>query len=129
MLRKEYWLDKDMQKIIGSILRYGVLCSAICVIVGGILLLADNSSQLADYSSFHGARMEFRSLDGIFNGVLALKGDAIIQLGAVILMATPIARVLFSLFAFAVERDYLYVVITLIVLSIIFYSMLHKVAH
>jgi len=51
-------------------------------------------------------------------------GVDIIQLGVVLLIATPIARILFSVFAFTVEKDYLYIVITLIVLGVILFSML-----
>ena len=52
-----------------------------------------------------------------------MNGRAIIQLGLLLLIATPVARVLFSAIAFAIERDYMYVVITLIVLAILLYSL------
>jgi uncharacterized membrane protein len=48
---------------------------------------------------------------------------AVIQLGLLLLVATPVARVIFSVFAFAWERDWLYVLLTLIVLAVLLYSL------
>ena len=47
----------------------------------------------------------------------------LIQLGLLLLIATPVARVVFSVFAFARQRDWIYVVITLIVLAVLLYSL------
>jgi uncharacterized membrane protein len=129
MLTKKYWLDKDMQQLIGNILRYGVLCSALFVLAGGLIYFLGPDQPVMDYTHFSGAMDNWHSIGGIMSGVSALNGAAIIQLGVMILIATPIARVLCSLLVFAIEKDYLYVVITLIVLSIIIYSMLNKAAH
>jgi uncharacterized membrane protein len=52
-----------------------------------------------------------------------MSARAIIQLGLLLLIATPVARVAFSAVAFAIEHDYMYVVITLIVLAILSYSL------
>jgi len=129
MLTRKYWLDKDMQQVIGNILRYGVLSSAICVLAGGLIYFLGAEQVPFDYKHFAGSAERWHSLSGILTGVRLLQGLAIIQLGVVILIATPIARVLCSLIVFAIEKDYLYVLITLIVLCIIFYSMLSKAAH
>ena len=45
------------------------------------------------------------TLSGIVQDVLALQGRGIIQLGLLLLIATPIARVAFSVAAFAFQRD------------------------
>ena len=57
-------------------------------------------------------------------GALALHARAIIQLGLLLLIATPVARVVFSVYAFARQRDWVYVVVTLIVLGVLLYSLL-----
>jgi uncharacterized membrane protein len=49
---------------------------------------------------------------------------AVIQFGLLLLIATPVARVVFSAIAFAVERDKLYVAFTLTVLAILTYSLM-----
>ena len=55
---------------------------------------------------------------------LAFQGSALIQLGLLVLIATPIARVILSVFVFLYERDWPYVFITLVVLGILLYSLL-----
>jgi uncharacterized membrane protein len=42
------------------------------------------------------------------------------------LVATPVARVAFSVFAFFKERDWLYVGLTLIVLSVLMFSFIWR---
>ncbi len=64
------------------------------------------------------------SFDHIADGLAALRPQAIAQLGLLVLLATPIVRVLTSLIAFALERDRLYVVLTGIVLAILLASAL-----
>jgi uncharacterized membrane protein len=54
-----------------------------------------------------------------------LQGDGVIQFGLLVLIATPIVRVILAVAAFAIERDGLYVVIGLIVLAILTYSLTH----
>jgi uncharacterized membrane protein len=44
-------------------------------------------------------------------------------LGLLLLIATPVARVAFSVIGFALEKDWMYVVITLIVLALLIYSL------
>jgi uncharacterized membrane protein len=54
---------------------------------------------------------------------MAGETTGILQLGLLLLIATPIARVVFSVFAFALEGDRMYVTFTLIVLSVLLYSL------
>lgn len=114
--------DYDMQQLIGQVLRYGVLISGVVAIIGGIWYLFQQGSGLPDYSTFHGEGEGYTSLTGIIKGLGQGSAKEIIQLGVVILIATPIIRIVFSLVAFGMERDKLYVLITLIVLSIILFS-------
>jgi uncharacterized membrane protein len=52
-------------------------------------------------------------------------GASIIALGLLVLIATPIARVVFAIVGFARERDMLYTVISFIVLAILVFSLVH----
>ena len=52
-----------------------------------------------------------------------LGGRGIIQLGLLLLIATPVARVVFSVIGFVRQRDFVYVVLTLIVLAVLLYSL------
>jgi uncharacterized membrane protein len=116
--------DKDMQAIIGWILRIGVSTSMILVFIGGIFFLYRHGNSIPDYRDFKGVPYFIHNTDGIIAGVLNLKGQAIIQLGIVMLIATPVIRVTFSAIGFILEKDYLYMVISIIVLLIILASML-----
>ncbi len=117
----QYWQQRDMERMIGKWLRAGVLLSATVAFLGGVLYLKQ-VHEIPDYKTFHGAATQFRHLPGILHGVAALDGASIIQLAVVLLIATPILRIAFSVLAFAIEKDRLYVVITLIVLCIILFG-------
>jgi uncharacterized membrane protein len=103
-------------------LRWGVISASIIAFIGGIIYLYTYGKGTPSYTTFTGAPLYVRHLPGIIHGVLQLDGLAIIQLGVVVLLATPITRIAFSVLAFAMEKDILYVIITLIVLSVIIFS-------
>lgn len=118
------WNDKKIETLIGSLLRTGVLSSALVVFVGAIIFLAGNARSPAGYSVFHGEPADLRTVGGVLRDVAALRGRGIIQLGLLLLIATPVARVAFSIFGFCKERDRLYAVIAAIVLLILLYSLI-----
>lgn len=115
---------RAMELFIGYMLRVGVLVSSAVCLVGGVLYIARYGGTEADFSTFSGAPQMYRSLSGIWEGLLAFEPLAIVQTGVVLLLATPVLRVLFSIFAFLFERDYLYVAITCIVFAVILFNML-----
>ena len=116
--------DTDMQAVIGWVLRLGVFISMTVVFIGGIIYLYRHGGVVADYRLFKGIPVFLQSAGGIVNGIITLRGRAIIQAGIILLIATPIVRVAFSAIGFGMEKDYLYIGITLVVLGIIFISML-----
>jgi len=127
---REFWNEQDVEQYIGKLLRYGVILACTITSFGGILYLIQSNGRMPDYSSvpseqpFHGVQQYLRELNTIFPRVLEFDGAAIIQLGVIVLIATPIVRVAFSAVSFLIEKDYLYVVITLIVLGIILANMI-----
>lgn len=122
------WQDKNMEVIIGNLLRGGVMTAMGIVLVGGIIYLFRHGNQLPQYGSFRGEPENFRTLGGIFSSVLHGRGRGVIQLGILVLIATPISRVAFSIIGYLLEKDYLYVAITFVVLCIIIGSLLSGVA-
>jgi uncharacterized membrane protein len=115
--------DKDMQVIIGWILRAGVAISMTVVFIGGAMFLYRHGHSIPNYREFKKVPYFIHNTGGIIEGVLHLRGQAIIQLGILLLIATPVARVVFSAIGFILEKDHLYTLITLIVLLIILLSM------
>jgi uncharacterized membrane protein len=118
------WNDLRIEIIIGALLRTGVTLAAVVVLLGAVVYLAHHGREVVDYSAFHGEPGALTSVTGIIQGALHLSGRAIIQFGLLVLIATPVARVAFSAVAFAIERDYLYVWITLLVLAVLLYSLI-----
>jgi len=116
------WNDEGLERIVSKLLIAGVLLSATVVLLGGACYLARHGREIADYHVFHEVSEEYRSLGGVMHTIGPSNCAAVIQLGLLILIATPIARVAFSLAGFAFERDWTYVVITSIVLVVLIYS-------
>ena len=124
MLSKRSWTDQRIEHILGNLLRAGVLLSALVVLIGGVIYLLRHGRSPMDFGVFRGEPADLRGVRGIIRDTLALRGRGIIQLGLLLLIATPVARVAFSIFGFAEERDRMYVVFTVIVFSILLYSLI-----
>jgi len=115
--------DLDMEQIIGIQLRYGVVIASLIVLIGGLVYLHQTgSSAVPHYHSFIGTKAGFTTIDEIFKGVYAINAKGIIELGVIVLIATPIFRIAFSLVGFIIEKDKLYIGITLIVLTVMMLS-------
>lgn len=116
-------LDKRAEVAIGMLLRIGVLLAAAVVLAGGLLYLMHSFGPRPDYRVFRGEPDDLRQISGIFRDAHALNAAAIIQLGILLLIATPVARVAFSVWAFVHERDWMYVFVTVGVLALLLYSL------
>ena len=118
------WSDEKVDVVIGLLLRWGVILAAIVVITGGSWYLLRSGTTTPDYHAFKGEPHELSSIGGVIKGVVVEgRPQAVIQFGLLLLIATPVARVVFSIFAFAAQRDWIYVGVTMIVLSILVYSL------
>ena len=117
------WTDQQVEEIIGKLLIVGVLLAAVMVAGAGIFYLVKYGLEPPHYLIFQGEPADLRSVSGAFADAFAGHSRGIIQIGLLLLIATPIARVVFSVFAFLREHDRLYVVITLIVLAVLLYSL------
>ena len=116
--------DTTIERMVSVLLRSGVVISGAVVFFGGIYYLVRHGHEYANHHTFHGEPSVDRIVSQIIAGAIAGRARSIIQLGLLLLIATPIARVAFSLVAFALERDRTYVVITAIVLTVLLYSLI-----
>ncbi len=114
--------EKQFDTLLGTVLRTGVLISAAVVALGGVMYLSDHAVPTPDYHVFRGEPADLRSVIGIISDAKALDGRGLIQLGVLVLIATPIARVVFSVIGFWRQGDWLYVGVTLAVLMLLIYS-------
>jgi uncharacterized membrane protein len=122
--------DPDsMNNLVSGVLRYGVIISSAIVVLGVVLALARyGSSNTSEFLTYlpnqvpHGTY----TVDPaeVASGLLTLDPFSVIELGVIVLLATPVARVLLSVFLFAAEGDRTYVYITLTVLILLLFSIL-----
>jgi uncharacterized membrane protein len=120
---RRVWSDQRVEAIVGNLLRLGVSLAAGVVLLGGVLYLLHHGSVAPDYHVFRGEPTYLRGLGGIWRDARGFHSRGVIQLGLLLLIATPMARVAFSVFAFLRQRDWMYVVVTLIVLAVLVYSL------
>ena len=122
--RPQPWRDRRMEIILGNLLRTGVLISGAVVLWGACIYLYRHGHEMANYKIFRGEPSDFRTIPGVLRSVAGGHGRGGIQLGLLLLISTPIARVAFSIVGFTIERDRMYVAFTVIVLAILLYSLL-----
>lgn len=119
--------DNRLESMIGNLLRFGVLLAAAVVLIGGVAYLANHAAQPVSYKTFVPGPERLRTLGGIAGSAAHLDSEGLIQFGLLLLIATPVARVIFAAVGFSLERDRTYAVISLIVLAILIFSLLHAV--
>ena len=118
--------DQRLEAVIGQMLRVGVTLSALVMLAGGVLYLRHPGVLAPDYTHFHSAPAEALSIRGTFAGVARGSSLSIIQFGILLLIATPVVRVVFALVRFLQERDRLYTVVSVVVLAILLFSLIHS---
>ena len=116
------WSDQRVEESVGNLLRNGLLLATALVLAGAVIYLLRHGGEPPVYRLFHGEPPDLRGIPGIVDVALDWRGRGIIQLGLLVLLATPVARVLFSIVAFTMQRDWLYVGITVVVLAVLLYS-------
>ncbi|HEX5236042.1 MAG TPA: DUF1634 domain-containing protein [Silvibacterium sp.] len=117
--------DKNLEIAIGRMLQAGVLLAAAVVLTGGVLYLLHASGPRPDYSHFHGVDRHLRNPSGIWHGAMHGDAESVIQLGLLLLIATPVVRVIFAGAGFLIERDRLYFWVSAAVLAVLLYSLWH----
>ena len=122
MKRETQISDYDIESVMGRLLITGVIISGSLILFGGVYYLIQKGFTIPQYKTFIGEPSHLRSVKQIIAGVANFDSLSIIQLGLLLLIATPISRVIFSVIGFFFEKDYMYVGVSLIVLIIIAYS-------
>ncbi|HEY9639688.1 MAG TPA: DUF1634 domain-containing protein [Coleofasciculaceae cyanobacterium] len=121
---KQPFSEHQFEQLLGNLLRAGVVLSAGMIAVGGVLYLIRHGTEPPSYHIFRGEPAEFRVLPDIVKGAVTMeRRRSLIQLGLLVLIATPILRVAFSAYGFLRQGDRTYMIITLIVLGLLLYSL------
>jgi uncharacterized membrane protein len=118
--------DQRFDQVIGNLLRAGVILAAAVTLLGGIAYVATFWHIPSDHHTLEKQSEQLRHPVAIVRCALTLDARCVIQFGLLLLIATPVARVAFSVFAFARQRDWTFVVVTLIVLGLLLYGLLRN---
>ncbi len=109
--------------MMSTLLRFGVFISAIVTIFGGILFFVQHPHSEFAYNTFNSEPSRLKEVLPIIREALSFRSRPVIQLGILILIATPVLRVLLSIVGFIIEKDWIYVIVTGIVTIVLFYSL------
>lgn len=118
--------DRRMEIIMGRLLQVGVLLAATVVLAGEILYLLQRAHGRSDYRVFVAQPVRLRHPAAMLRGIARGDASAVIDLGILLLVATPICRVIFAVIAFVLEKDRLYVAVSAIVLAVLLFGMLRS---
>jgi len=126
-------IDKEhgLEQAMGRMLQIGVTVAALVVLAGGIAyLLQSGGSTIGgsgpDYQHFQGAPAALETVSGIVAGTMRFDAQSVIGFGILLLIATPICRVIFGVVGFALLRDRFYATVSAVVLVILLYSFVVK---
>jgi uncharacterized membrane protein len=119
--------DRRLEEIIGRLLQVGVLLAAAIVFAGGVAYLVQHANEKVDFHHFTANPGAPRTFRGIFHSAAAFQSEGLIQLGLLLLIATPVARVVIAVVGFFLERDWLYVTVSAIVLLVLVFSLMRAV--
>ena len=119
----------SMNRILGIVLRSGVVLSGAIIAIGAALFVSNHSlDDTSSYLAYNPGLIPHGNfpvgLASIVSGLVSLDPFSIIALGFLVLLATPVARVVLSLLLFAAEKDRMFVYLTATVLAILLFSML-----
>jgi uncharacterized membrane protein len=114
--------DLKMDMAISRMLRVGVSIAAFVVLAGWILYLWQAHGVRPDYHHFHGIPSPADRFTPVLEGIRHLDSRSLIRLGILLLIATPIMRVAFCVYSFAIQKDKIYVLVSTVVLTVLLYS-------
>lgn len=115
-------LDIKIEYILANLLRIGVIVAASVVMIGAVLFIIRHGKEVPDYSNFIFHPFSVDDPLTLLKEVAAFKSIAIMKLGILFLIGTPILRVIISIAAFIYEKDLMYVLFTLVVLVFLIFS-------
>ncbi len=104
------------ERLISNVLRVGVLSSLTTILLGTVIAFAHHPEYITSPRELlHLSRPSDtgpHTLRAVLDGLLHLRGQAIVMLGLLMLIATPVVRVAVSTLLFLEEGDRAYVAIT-----------------
>jgi uncharacterized membrane protein len=113
---------RKIDLMLSYVLRIGLAITFLTTLYGGMVLFWQNGSSLVEYQKFIGEPNDLKKPGAIIASAIQGEGIAIIQLGILLMIATPASRVLMCAIAFVFMNDYLYASLSTFVLIVLLYS-------
>lgn len=117
--------DERMEILMARLLQGGVLTAASLVALGGVFYLLHHGHQPVAYRTFRPEPLTLRHPSRLLDQLRRSGPEAMLVLGILVLLATPVCRVIFAVVSFAIEWDRLYVVVSAIVLAALLFGIFH----
>lgn len=127
-MRKDF-TDVDLNRSVGNLLRLGVILSVVTSLIGFIKLFMEGFEMPRKYKLLDMGTSSDKVWSNFWETLCKGEGMAIIQLGILMLIFTPLMRIIFALIGYLKEKDYVYVIISSIVLAIMAISFFTGYAH
>lgn len=127
-MRKDF-TDLDLNRSVGNLLRLGVILSVITSLIGFVKLFMEGFQMPRKYKLLDMGTSSEKVWSHFWETLCKGEGMAIIQLGILMLIFTPLMRIIFALIGYLKEKDYVYVIISSIVLAIMAISFFTGYAH
>lgn len=108
----------------GLLLRTGVIAACILMFAGAVLYLLRHGGERESYAAFRGQPTALESVSGILSAARAGEARGIIQLSVLLLIATPVMRVAFAVWAFARQKQWIFSLVSLTVLGLLAFGLL-----
>ena len=121
--RRSRDIDEQTERTLGRVLQTGVLAAGAIVLVAGAVFVARQGGDPASFGVFEGQPSSLSGPVAIISNLGSPNASTFIQLGLLVLIATPIARVVLSVYSFARLRDLMYVAFTMIVLAVLAFGL------
>jgi len=118
--------EAEMDVRMGRLLQWGVVLAAVEMVCGAAVFLIHNAEGVPSYRTFRYVSSPLHSLRGILGEARRGDGGGLIQLAVLLIVATPISRVIFAAYAFVRMRDWLYTLISMTVLSLLLFTIVHS---
>lgn len=113
-----------LECMISQLLKWGIWIACLITVIGGLFYLYHEGKSPIEYQIFVGEPAFLTSMRGAIRSTLAGNPEALIQVGVILLIATPLARVIACFSTFLSHREWLYVPICLITLLVLLSSLL-----
>lgn len=117
---------RRVELLISTILRIGVSVSLLVIVLGTLITFLHHPSYVHSQTALERLtgldHQRPHTLSAVLDGVGQARGQAIVMVGLLLLIATPVIRVGVSILAFVYQKDRVFVAITTIVLLLLLLS-------